>query len=396
MSMKLQRYTFLAIFLFCTDAFAQEAPAAPAAPPSEAEESAPTDDASTDDAPAADPVAAPPSETSAPPVPPHDGSAGSFANPQEKAVELSEEGKDLFREWSKTNQPELLNQAADKFRQALLFSPEAKYYFNLCYILDKAERYRDAITACESVAANDASDRLKQKANGLLVSIRKNLTSGGGETASGHATNNNTDKRGGVIPFKPTTVATGENISEYTWSAGADVGFVNSDFGPKGSFGGQGVKVSFNASLLLSKTKNIGAKVYLGVLEVPKGNLSGALHVAEFGVGAYKHFKIKNRIFATPFAGLHFATLGSGGESLSDSTTVQSNGLRLQAAISMLHGLRNEHVFSVGLGLSTYTAPSDQNAAGLGLANGGTTAGLFFSYTYRDSHPFGATFFALE
>ncbi len=85
--------------------------------------------------------------------------------PAARADQLNNEGKGLFRKGD-------LSGAANKFRQAIVFSPEGRFYFNLCYVLNKLKRHSEALTACQAVKDNGASAPLLKKTNKLLEAIR--------------------------------------------------------------------------------------------------------------------------------------------------------------------------------------------------------------------------------
>src|SRR3990172_5055095 len=83
------------------------------------------------------------------------GVAEAQTSAAEKADKLNNEGQELFGKGQ-------YEPAVQKFRESILFSTEGRFYFNLCYTLNKMSKYRDAITACEAVAANGASKPLQE------------------------------------------------------------------------------------------------------------------------------------------------------------------------------------------------------------------------------------------
>ena len=94
------------------------------------------------------------------------GAAQAQTDPAKRADQLNEEGKQLFGKNDFAG-------AAQKFRQAILFSPEGRFYFNLCFVLDKMGKYREALTACEAVAPNGASNPLKEKTDKVIATDRQ-------------------------------------------------------------------------------------------------------------------------------------------------------------------------------------------------------------------------------
>jgi hypothetical protein len=63
--------------------------------------------------------------------------------------------------------------AAALFRSAIELVPDPRYYFNLCYTLDRAGNLREARVACEAVVASKADARLIEKARERLVAINQ-------------------------------------------------------------------------------------------------------------------------------------------------------------------------------------------------------------------------------
>lgn len=68
--------------------------------------------------------------------------------------------------------------AAAHFRAAIALSPDPRYYFNLCYTLEKAGQLREAKAACEVVASGGSDERLAGKARAKLAEIERGLRAG--------------------------------------------------------------------------------------------------------------------------------------------------------------------------------------------------------------------------
>src|SRR5262245_21361899 len=111
-------------------------------------------------------------------------------SPADKADELNEQGKELYRKGDKAG-------AADKFRQAIVLSPEARFYYNLCAMLDEMGRLNEALTACEAVAANGASQALIDKTQTRIEGIKQRLGARGDD---GGGTPPDGDGGGGTPP----------------------------------------------------------------------------------------------------------------------------------------------------------------------------------------------------
>ena len=87
--------------------------------------------------------------------------------PSELADRFNEEGRELFGRGE-------LEQAIKKFRAAIAVDPQARYFFNLCFVLNARYQLEAALGACEAVAdADGADDRLKARAADLIEVIKK-------------------------------------------------------------------------------------------------------------------------------------------------------------------------------------------------------------------------------
>jgi len=384
MKLTLLRLLFLTFFLSPSLVIAQEAtpPTDHATPSQPAQPSPPSD--STEPATPSPAQPANPTPTEEPRV----------SDPKIKADILKEEGTTLFVEWTKLENKEtdrsLLEQAAQKFRQAILFSPEPRFYFNLCYTLHFLGKYREAIVACESVEALHPSEKIRKKTAGQLATLRKTVAE------MDRNPNSNTHTR----PPKalPMMQSEPKDAGKYTWSAGAGFMAFGASVGDiDGIYGKSGYGLSLNASLMVLKDQLIGTRAYIDVLDVPNGAQDIVLHGVTLGIGVYKHIKIKPKLYATPFLGMHWATLGAGGSDLSSAQdTTQTTGFRFQGAITYVTGSKNEHAISLGLDINTFAGANDSGGSSLGLTQGGAYAGLLLSYTYRDSKPLRTNFFGLE
>jgi tetratricopeptide (TPR) repeat protein len=93
--------------------------------------------------------------------------ASANPEPRELAERYNEEGKSLFARGE-------LEAAARKFRAAIAIDPEARYFFNLCFVLNARYQLEAALGACEQVAsARGADDRLIERAADLIAVIEK-------------------------------------------------------------------------------------------------------------------------------------------------------------------------------------------------------------------------------
>src|SRR5690349_25058610 len=90
----------------------------------------------------------------------------SAQTPRDRAEELNAEGKKLFKDQD-------YEEAAKKFKQAIVFFPDARYYFNLCFALNILERYKEALEQCRLVEQHNPPPDLQQKSADLLVELEK-------------------------------------------------------------------------------------------------------------------------------------------------------------------------------------------------------------------------------
>src|SRR5688572_9067782 len=93
--------------------------------------------------------------------------------PAEKADQINDEGKKLFAE-------EKYEPAAKKFEQAIVLSPQGRFYFNHCFTLYFLERYPEALAQCKAVESNSADAGLRDKTNKLIGEIEKRMPADGG------------------------------------------------------------------------------------------------------------------------------------------------------------------------------------------------------------------------
>ena len=73
-------------------------------------------------------------------------------SPAKQADTLNEQGKALSR-------AKKYDQASDKFRQAIVLSPEGRFYLNLCMSLYQAGKLGEANNACRAVRDHGATSQ---------------------------------------------------------------------------------------------------------------------------------------------------------------------------------------------------------------------------------------------
>jgi hypothetical protein len=98
------------------------------------------------------------------------GAASAVADeprPTDLAERYNEQGRDLFGKGE-------LQAAIKKFRAAIAIDPQARFFFNLCFVLNARYQLEAALGACEAVAdAAGADDRLEKRAAELIDVIKK-------------------------------------------------------------------------------------------------------------------------------------------------------------------------------------------------------------------------------
>lgn len=94
-------------------------------------------------------------------------SAGADDDDASRAEALNGQGKERIRQLD-------LEGAAEFFRQAIELSPDPRFYFNLCYTLEKSGKLVEAREACDAVAGTGDA-RLESKAAQLSSKIDERL-----------------------------------------------------------------------------------------------------------------------------------------------------------------------------------------------------------------------------
>jgi hypothetical protein len=350
------------------------------------------------------------------------GVAPAFAQqtPAQRAEQLNNEGKDFFRD---KNYPA----AADKFRQAAVLSPEGRFYFNLCYTLDKMGQLRDALMACQAVEPNGASIPLQEKTDELMDAIRGKLGDQGGEPPPGGGDGGGGDPdqpppgggdvgdpdgpppggggfQGGGGP--PPPGGGGPVIEEpasapdnYAWSIGGELGgLTSSSYGRGDNYEKSGLHLKLFLNLLVAPSQRIGLQGYLNITQIGDGSLGDSLEIIDLGGALFKHFPLGSGDFVfTPYGGVHLGLIRPAGY-VGEETAV-ALGIRVDAQLAWLLGRYKEHQLSASFGINGYSAAGSGNINTMdwGLDKASVTTTLTLGYTYRFSTPFGQSpVFTLE
>jgi hypothetical protein len=345
-----------------------------------------------------------------------------------RADALNDEGKQLFAD-------KRYEEAHRKFSEAARLSPEGRFFFNICFTLNFLERYAEAIAACEQVEPNGADDKLIDKTQKALASLRQKQAAqggggepggggggadgggeptgpsdpgaGGGDPAGGGGTGGPTDPdsrwvgpapAGGVPPSDDPFVQTGAGNPDdaYKWSIGGELGALsNASVGKRNgieNYAASGFSLRLFANFLISDAARFGFQGYLGFSDLGPGDdnfFDQRLNIVDLGGALFKSFRLANHLYLTPLAGLHI--------SVQQPETVDEGfvavGLRLEGALGYVFGGNSEHALSAAVGLNGY-GPASGSAGGFdpadfALDRASATFTVGVNYQYRFSTPFG-------
>jgi hypothetical protein len=356
------------------------------------------------------------------------GPALAQKSPKQQADDLNTQGKQYFAE-------KRYEDAYGMFRQAATLSPEARFFFNMCYALNFLERYQDAIQACEQVPAAEGADaELKDKTDRALASLREKQAAqqpsggdGGGTTAvdpnggGGGTTNGGgggTPTTGGPTtgpaagggaggdggdPFVATESA--PPMDSYQWSVGGDLGFLGNVNASEDAFGNPlydsgGINLRLFANFIVHQGMRLGIQGYLGIGALPPNKDYNtdeeSLGMFDLGGAIFTHRPLVGHIYWTPLVGLSLAVRQP--QELTQGFI--SLGSRAEVGLSYVFGAGGEHAFSVTPGFNVYFPTSGEQETDFGDPRDASyygfdeTRALFalnFGYTYRFSTPFGST-----
>jgi hypothetical protein len=325
------------------------------------------------------------------------------------AARLADEGKGLSAEGKDA-------EASEKFRQAIVISPEGKFYWYLCVSLSKEGKLGEALNACDAVERNGADEKTVAKQRAMTQSLRDEMKKRnmdpdkaleeGRKQPEPEATGGGASGEGGgssavAVPAAmpqyttqlPPSVYTIQTLPhEYTWSVGLDFFGAGMTIGDPDAYESAGAGFRIRGDLLLSKSQRIGAQAYLGATYVTaKSDFEeDDLTVADFGLAGFKHFCF-GRLCVTPLVGAHFSGI-SPGDGTDDA--MAAVGARLEGTVALALGSRYEHVLSGQLGLNAYSPAIgdyslDPEVFGLDEASSSVYLGV--GYTYRFNTPLGAS-----
>ncbi len=332
-------------------------------------------------------------------------------------------------------EPPRYAEAIDKYNQAIVLSPEGKFYFNLCVAYYSIGEFGNALEACDSVERAGADAKLMEKNAKILKQVEDQIramggdpeklrnpdTGGDGGDGTGDGTGDGGDGGGGGDgiggsggtgepvddpgDFKgappPSLFASKPPSHEYTWTVGGSLYGLSSQMGREGEYATGGAGFRLFADYMLVPARKIGLQGYLGFATIGGGEtFDDPLNIVEFGIAGYIHATCKGRFCVTPLAGAHIAGLQP--QSLGDEVRFATVGLRAEVSLSYSLGAKYEHVVSFTPGFNVYlpavgTYDTGEGPMDFGLDETGSTVSIGVGYTHRFDTPFGqAPFITLE
>jgi hypothetical protein len=331
--------------------------------------------------------------------------------PAEQASKLAEEGKGLSAEGKHA-------EASEKFRQAVVLSPDGKFYLYLCISLSKEGKLGEAINACDAVERNGADEKTLTKTRQMTESLRTTMKQQGMDPdkalADGRAQNEGTEPGGGASPGggagssstgvtptaqpqyvgAPPVSVYGAKAppNEYTWSLGGTFYGAGTAIGKDNAYASGGAGIRLHADYIAVPSLKLGAQAFLGVTSVAGEENFTDLTIVDFGLAGFKHFCV-SRLCLTPLAGVMLSGMQPSydGEDV-DSVNMFSVGARVEGAASLALGSRYEHVVSAALGANVYSpavGDYEEDPDFFGLDEASTAVYFGVGYTYRFNTPLG-------
>lgn len=367
-----------------------------------------------------------------------------IAHADPRADQLAAEAKSaMFAE------PPRYAEAVDKYRQAIVLSPEGKFYLNLCVAYYSMGEFGLALQACDAVATAGGDAKTIDNAEKMTAKVEEEIRKlgkdpaelrrggdidpggGGGDTGGGDTGGGSSDPGGGgdtgggdgggggssvggggaagqpidTNEFRgapPPSLFTAKPPShDYTWSLGGEVFGFGGKFGEGDAWGTSGGGFRLHANYMALPALKLGVQGYLGFNSVAPGEMSvrdEALSVGDFGLAGYIHAFCQGRLCVTPLVGLQLAVVQPAETTTSGFIAA---GLRGELAVSVALGTRYEHEIALKPGFTIYSPPAGDVDGmmpdDLDLGAGSSAAYFGVGYTYRFDTPFGqAPFIIIE
>jgi hypothetical protein len=340
--------------------------------------------------------------------------ASAEKTPGQRADELNTEGKEEFRKGN-------YEPAAERFRQAIVLSPEGRFYFNLCYTLDRMGRPHEALTACQAVAPNGASEPLRQKADALAAQIKARLdgqggsnqttqppqdgTTGGGPPAGGDPSAGGPGGSGTTGTIAPpgshatptAQVSAGvKPVHDYSWGLGIKLGPLrNLRVGARDNYAPMGAYVRLFADFTVMQSRRVGLQAYLGFSSLDEADRADAMidsiSITDLGGAIYQNRPLLGNLYWTPLVGLHAAFIQPNEWS---NEALVTAGLRGELSLDWVLTGSGRHVLSfTPVALNVYLPATKATATvkpeDSGLDRTSVAWTITLGYTLRFTNPFG-------
>jgi hypothetical protein len=328
------------------------------------------------------------------------------ANPQ-RAEALNAEGRELFS-------AEDYAMAADRFREAIEHSPEARFYFNLCFTYYMLGQLDDALATCDEVQRPAADDDLIAKRDHVLGLVHEDLeelasrqpdhgdpTHAPGDGPHGQHPGHDGGAHRGTERRSPRFHEEPDIPHDYNWSLGFQLGGLRNLGLGDGNFQTGAGHVRLMADFILSPENRLGVQAYADFsrfeLAANASPTANAITVIDLGAAVFRHIPILNNMYFTPLAGAHFSIQQPDASDVGFGTV----GARGDASLNFVFGGSDQHVLSLTpIALNLYLpaggGQSGISAADFGLNRASATYTVTMGYTLRFAEPFGGSLITLE
>ncbi len=360
-------------------------------------------------------------------------------SPAKQADTLNEQGKALSR-------AKKYDQASDKFRQAIVLSPEGRFYLNLCMSLYQAGKIGEANTACRAVKDHGATGQQVGQAQTIIDKfIAPQMREAGLDPETGNPINGNPDN-GNPINGNPDNgnpngnpdngnpngnpdngnpngnpdngnpngnpsgnPNSGNNLTvapppslfdqmankpahEYTWSLGAQLLGMSTSIGRKEDWNNGTGGLRIVSDYALSRNRQFGAQGHLTFFGVTGnediGNME-SITAFDLGASVYKEL-CKGRACVKPLIGAQVGLY-----SVDQDNQFAVLGVRGELGLEYALGARYENVLTVALGFDGFlpAQESDNGAdpATFGLDRASSNVYLGLGFTRRFNSPLGSS-----
>ena len=288
--------------------------------------------------------------------------------------------------------------AIKSFQRAIRLSPEARFYFNLCYTHDKAgdkkskrpkvqqKHYRAGMSACRHVAEAGASTPLQVRTNKLMGSLWEKIKLKPDEpaTVTGKQPPMKAGTRGPRDPKARSSLGTRparvipKSQRPYEWALGVEL------VGGGAALGNLDEQelALIKASVGLPLTNKAAWEIY-AQYSLVSGNFDENFHVSDVGAGVRWASSIGNSNWMVSLgAGLHNSVLIP--ENQSEGGFILTAGVFSDAGLVWLLGKTGQHGIRLGAMLNVYVpGVGTLDKESTGLDSIGSTYGFIVGYTRR-------------